>query len=93
MRNGSCLPLCSTGEPREVKTNEGCGNDGREEARGKPLAEVKGEDLRIMVFHRLPQPLESSAHTADLSTFPQPEAVLFFQHKLRAFGAEERSPA
>jgi hypothetical protein len=29
-------------------------------------------------------------------TFPHshsPEAVLFFQHKLRAFGAEERSPA
>src|SRR5205807_1146326 len=54
----------------------GCGNDGREEARGKPLAEFTGDDLRVVVFHRLPQPLESSVYTTDLSTFPQPEAVL-----------------
>src|SRR3954454_5304986 len=54
----------------------GCGNDGREEARGKPLAELTGDDLRVVVFHRLPQPLESSVYTTDLSTFPQPEAVL-----------------
>ena len=30
-----------------MKAGEGCGNDGREEARGKLLAEVTGEDLRL----------------------------------------------
>src|SRR3954452_11116916 len=69
----------------------GCGNDGREEARGKPLAELTGDDLRVVVFHRLPQPLESSVYTTDLSTFPQPRSgsCISFTH-LRAFGARKK---
>ena len=57
---------------RMTEPGMGCGNDGREEARGKPLAEFTGDDLRVLVFHRLPQPLESSAEGAEFSTFPQP---------------------
>jgi hypothetical protein len=69
--------FCGVGEvsvdPREGgKPGEGCGNDGLEEAGGKPLAEVMGADLRVVVFHRLPPPLETSANGAELSTFPQP---------------------
>ena len=60
------------------KYGKGCGNDGLEEARGKPLAELTGADLRVVVSHRLPQPLETSAYTAELSTFPQPRRDVEF---------------
>ncbi len=66
---------------------EGCGNDGREEARGKPLAEVTGDDLRVVVFHRLPQPLGNSANSAEFPTFPQPRRVAAVFNHLRACGA------
>ena len=66
---------------------EGCGNDGLEEARGKPLAELTGADLRIVVFHRLPQRLETSANNAELSTFPQPRRTMGLGDKARACGA------
>src|SRR3954469_12984635 len=67
----SFSPASSSGGAHD---SVGCGNDGREEARGKPLAEFTGDDLRVVVFHRLPQPLESSVYTTDLSTFPQPRS-------------------
>src|SRR4051794_4351024 len=87
----SFSPASSSGGAHD---SVGCGNDGREEARGKPLAEFTGDDLRVVIFHRLPQPLESSVYTTDLSTFPQPEAVLVsLSHTpARLRRAQERSP-
>ena len=56
-----------------MKTVEGCGNDGREEARGKPLAEVTGEDLRLWFSTVSLSPWKARAKPAEFSTFPQPE--------------------
>jgi len=47
---------------------------------------LTGVDLRVVVFHRLPQPLESSANTAELSTFPQPDAMLDTGQQTYTFG-------